>query len=49
MRVIDEIQAVEVAWDSMIREFKWGSIVWGNAENVQRPVVRVPPSQSHSK
>jgi hypothetical protein len=33
LRVIDETKSVEVLWDRGVkREFKWGSVVFGNTE-----------------
>jgi len=40
LRVIDETKSVEVLWDQGVkREFKWGAIVFGNADRTigQRP------------
>lgn len=33
LRVIDETKSVEVLWDQGVkREFKWGSIIFGNTD-----------------
>lgn len=40
VRVMEETKSVEVIWDrGMKREFKWGSVVFGNTEAVvgQKP------------
>ncbi len=46
VRVIEERTTVEVLWDGGVKkEFKWGSVVWGNTEgqNVgQKPSVPAP-------
>ena len=40
LRVIDETKSVEVLWDQGVkREFKWGAIIFGNAD---RPVGQKP-------
>ncbi|KAI0687828.1 hypothetical protein BC835DRAFT_1419662 [Cytidiella melzeri] len=46
VRVIEEIQCVEVIWDrGLKREFKWGSVVFGNTETIvgQKPTEVAPP------
>lgn len=47
VRVIEERGTVEVLWDGgMKKEFKWGSVVWGNMEGQtvgQKPSVAAPP------
>lgn len=46
VRVIDESNSVEVLWDrGLKREFKWGSVVFGNTEGVlvgQKPSEAAP-------
>lgn len=46
VRVLEECQCVEVVWDRGIkREFKWGSVVFGNTEGLavgQKPSEAVP-------
>ncbi|KAF9554238.1 hypothetical protein CPC08DRAFT_696904 [Agrocybe pediades] len=40
IRVVEESSSVEVLWDrGLKREFKWGSVVWGNTEG---PVQQKP-------
>jgi hypothetical protein len=44
-RVIEESESVEVLWDrGMKREFKWGSVVFGNTELIvgQKPTEAAP-------
>ena len=44
-RVVEESSSVEVLWDrGMKREFKWGSVVFGNTELVvgQKPTEAAP-------
>ncbi|KAF9260334.1 JmjC-domain-containing protein [Marasmius fiardii PR-910] len=45
IRVIEETSSVEVLWDRSKREFKWGSVVFGNTEGpVQsKPSEAAPP------
>ena len=47
VRVIEERNSVEVLWDGGVKkEFKWGSVVWGNMEGQsvgQKPTVAAPP------
>lgn len=51
VRVIEEASSVEVIWDrGMKREFKWGSVVFGNTETIagQKPTEiasYLPPPQ----
>lgn len=44
-RVVEELSSVEVLWDrGLKREFKWGSVVFGNTEQVvgQKPTEAAP-------
>jgi hypothetical protein len=42
LKVIEETGSVEVLWDrGNKREFKWGSVVFGNTEAQQRPTALV--------
>lgn len=44
-RVVEESKSVEVLWDrGLKREFKWGSVVFGNTELVvgQKPTEAAP-------
>ncbi|KAI0340988.1 hypothetical protein BDW22DRAFT_1378501 [Trametopsis cervina] len=46
VRVVEETKSVEVIWDrGMKREFKWGSVVFGNTDGVvgQKPTEVAPP------
>ena len=47
--VHEERNTVEVIWDDGIKkEFKWGSLVWGNIDDQsvgQKPTVAAPPSE----
>ena len=51
VRVVEETSSVEVIWDrGMKREFKWGSVVFGNTETIagQKPTEiasYLPPPQ----
>ncbi|GJE93631.1 JmjC and ePHD domain-containing protein [Phanerochaete sordida] len=50
-RVIEESSSVEVLWDrGLKREFKWGSVVFGNTEGVvgQKPSEAAPESEPMS-
>lgn len=46
LRVIEETSSVEVLWDRGVkREFKWGSVVFGNTEGLtigQKPTEAAP-------
>lgn len=50
LRVIEEACSVEVLWDrGLKREFKWGSVVFGNMEGVtigQKPSMPASDRQS---
>lgn len=50
VRVIEERGTVEVLWDGGVKkEFKWGSLVWGNTEGQtvgQKPTVAAPEGLS---
>ncbi|OBZ73253.1 Lysine-specific demethylase 4D [Grifola frondosa] len=49
LRVIEESKSVEVLWDRGVRrEFKWGSVVFGNTEGVtvgQKPTELAPENE----
>jgi hypothetical protein len=50
IRVIEETGSVEVLWDRGVkREFKWGSVVFGNTEGPvqQRPSEMAPERKSY--
>lgn len=46
VRVVEETNSVEVLWDRGIKkEFKWGSVVWGNTDGLtvgQKPTEPAP-------
>lgn len=50
-RVVEESSSVEVLWDrGLKREFKWGSVVFGNTELVvgQKPTEAAPEPERES-
>ena len=51
IRVVEETCSVEVLWDrGLKREFKWGSVVFGNTELVvgQKPTEAAPEPERKS-
>jgi len=50
IRVIEETGSVEVLWDRGVkREFKWGSLVFGNSDGpVQQRPSDLAPESEHS-